>query len=270
MTAETGQEQGSEDLLVERRHDGIVIATLNRPEERNALSEQSLFEAIERLCHDLQSCPDARVLVLTGAGTAFSAGGNIKHMRDGQGMFAGSAAEIHDRYRVGIQKIPLALYQLELPVIAAVNGPAFGAGCDLACMCDIRIASTRARFAENFVKLGLISGDGGAWFLPRVAGLSKAAEMAFTGDPVDAESALACGLVSKLVAPDQLMAEALELAGRIAINPGRALRWTKRLMREGSHMPLDSLLRMAAAYQGMCHESDSHKILVDGFFKNRS
>ncbi len=258
-----------EDLLIETPEEGIVLATLNRPEERNALSRQSLFDAIEQLCHKLQSDLEVKVLVLTGAGSAFSAGGNLKHMRDKEGMFQGSSAEIHDQYRAGIQKIPLALYELEVPVIAAVNGPAYGAGCDLACLCDIRIASANAKFAENFVKLGLISGDGGSWLLPRLVGPSRAAEMAFTGDPIDAVMAYGYGLVSEVVPPEQLLPTAMTLAQRIAQNPARALRWTKRLMRQGQHSRLPDLLHLAASYQGICHETEAHKDLVNAFFRDK-
>ena len=121
------------------------------------------------------------MVILTGAGSAFSSGGNVKHMRDKTGMFGGSPAQLRNGYRRGIQRIPLAMMALEVPAIAAVNGPAIGAGCDLTCMCDMRIASERAVFAESFVKVGIIPGDGGAWLLPRAVGMARASEMAFTG-----------------------------------------------------------------------------------------
>ncbi len=144
-----------------------------------------------------------------------------------------SSAEIVKWYRTGIQRLPLALQKLEVPSIAAVNGPAIGAGCDLACMCDMRIASIHASFAESFIRVGLIPGDGGAWLLPRVVGLSKAMEMSFTGDAVKADDAMAIGLVSRVVEPEALLREAGALAARIARNPGSTLRLTKRLLREG-------------------------------------
>ena len=114
---------------------------------------------------------------------------------------------IREEYRNGIQRLPKALYNLDVPVIAAVNGPAVGAGLDLSCMCDMRIASEKATFAESFVKVGIVPGDGGAWLLPRVVGMSKASEMAFTGDALDAQEALACGLVSRVVPHERLMEE---------------------------------------------------------------
>jgi enoyl-CoA hydratase/carnithine racemase len=132
-------------------------------------------------------------------------------------------------------------------------------------MCDIRIAGERAKFAESFVKLGIIPGDGGAWLLPRAVGLSKAAEMAFTGDTIDAQEALACGLVSKVVPGDRLMDAARALAGRIAANPGPALRMAKRLMREGQHLRLDSLLELSAAFQALAHHTPEHERALDAF-----
>ena len=182
-------------------------------------------------------------------------------------LAGGSAYDIRNGYRAGIQRIPLALYNLDVPTIAAVNGPAIGAGCDLACMCDIRIASEKAKFAESFVKLGIIPGDGGAWLLPRIIGMSKAAELTFTGDTIGAAEALACGLVSKVLAPDQLMAEARALAERIAANPGPALRMAKRLLREGQHLRLDSLLEMSAAFQALAHHTPEHDTALAAFLQ---
>jgi enoyl-CoA hydratase/carnithine racemase len=202
-------------------------------------------------------------VILTGAGSAFSAGGNVKDMRDRKGLSAGSPYEIRNNYRRDIQNIPLNVYDLDVPTIAAVNGAAIGAGCDLACMCDIRIASERAKFAESFVKLGIIPGDGGAWLLPRLVGQSKAAELTFTGDTIDATEALACGLVSKVVPADALMNEARALAGRIAANPGHALRMAKRLLREGQHVRLDTLLEMSAAFQAIAHHTPEHDQAID-------
>jgi 1,4-dihydroxy-2-naphthoyl-CoA synthase len=190
-------------------------------------------------------------------------------MRDKKGIAGGSAREIADGYRAGIQRIPLALYNLEVPTIAAVNGPAIGAGCDLACMCDIRIASSKAKFAESFVKLGIIPGDGGAWLLPRTVGMSKAAELTFTGDTIGADEALACGLVSRVVAPEELMSAANTLAERIAANPGPALRMAKRLLREGQHVRLDTLLEMSAAFQAIAHHTPEHDAALAAFLEKK-
>ncbi len=197
-----------ERFLDYEQDDGIALVTMNRPAERNALTHFSQFQEFVDLCERLRDDLSVRALILTGRGPAFCAGGNIKDMQDRSGIFAGSPAELRDNYRKGVQRVPLALYHLEVPTIAAVNGPAIGAGCDLVCMCDIRIASDRATFAESFVKLGLIPGDGDAWLLQRAVGLSKACEMSFTGDAIDACEALACGLIWRVVAADSLLEEA--------------------------------------------------------------
>jgi 2-(1,2-epoxy-1,2-dihydrophenyl)acetyl-CoA isomerase len=156
-----------------------------------------------------------------------------------------------------------------VPTIAAVNGPAIGAGNDVACMCDIRIASEAAVFAESFVKVGIVPGDGGAWLLPRVVGMSRACEMAFTGAKVDARQALSYGLVSRVVPADKLMEAANELASEIAANPGHVLRMTKRLLREGQHTRLDTLLEMSAAFQALAHHTSDHAEAIDAFLEKR-
>ena len=255
-------------LLIERRG-GVVVARMNRPATRNALSEPQQMQEFVDLCAALRRDRDAKVLVLTGNGPAFCAGGNVKDMRSRGGIFAGNPFELRNSYRDGIQRIPLALYELDLPVIAAVNGAAIGAGLDLACMCDIRIAADTAVFAESFVKLGIVPGDGGAWLLPRVIGLPKASLMAFTGDSIDAAKALNWGLIAQAVPAAGLDAEALALAERIAANPAHALRLTKRLLREGQHMRLDSLLELSAAYQALAHHTDDHGEAVEAFLDKR-
>jgi enoyl-CoA hydratase/carnithine racemase len=136
-------------------------------------------------------------------------------------------------------------------------------------MCDIRIASEKASFAESFIKVGIIPGDGGAWLLPRVVGASRAAEMAFTGDTLTAAEALACGLVSRVVPHDELLPQASQLAARIAANPGRTLRLTKRLLREGERARLDSLLEMSAGFQALAHKTKQHKEAVMAFIEKR-
>lgn len=247
-----------------------VTLTLNRHETRNAISDNEMIEAIENACKKINADPEVRVVILTGAGSAFSSGGNIKDMRDKKGMFGGTPVQLRDGYRFGIQRIPLAVNSLEVPVIAAVNGPAIGAGCDLAMMCDLRIASEKAVFAESFVKVGLIPGDGGAWFLPRVIGISRANEMAFTGDPVDAETALAWGMVSRVVAPEKLLEEANKLAARISVNPPTALRMTKKLLKESEHCRLDSLLEMSASLQALAHQTHDHEEAVMAIIEKRA
>jgi 2-(1,2-epoxy-1,2-dihydrophenyl)acetyl-CoA isomerase len=248
---------------------GVVTLTMNRPDIRNALIGLEDADEILAACGQITRDMSVRAVILTGAGTAFSAGGDIKRMREV--MTGGSDGPSGTRhvYRNGIQRIPLALYNLEVPTIAAVNGPAIGAGCDMACMCDIRIASDQAKFAESFIRMGLVPGDGGAWLLPRAVGMSKACEMAFTGATIDAAEALRCGLVSRVVPAGQLLPEARLLAQQIAANPSQALRMTKRLMREGQHTRLDSLLEISASFQALAHTSADHLEAVDAFLHKR-
>jgi enoyl-CoA hydratase/carnithine racemase len=256
------------DFLIYEQHEHVVTLTLNEPERRNPLTGNTavkeLVEAIDRIENDRS----VRAVILTGAGNAFCSGGNIKDMeRQASGEISGM--QIRQEYRQGIQKLPLALFNLEVPVIAAVNGAAIGAGLDLACMCDIRIASTHAKFAESFVKLGIVPGDGGAWLLPRAIGLARAAEMTFTGQVIDAEQALAWNLVSRVVAPAELLPAARALAAQIAANPPHAVRMAKRLLREGIHTRLDTLLELSAAYQTLSHQTADHAEAVAAFLEKR-
>lgn len=211
------------DSFLQSERDGaILVLTMSQPQTRNALTGNSAVEEIVQACAQVTRDRAIRVVVLTGADPVFSSGGNVKDMQryEKEGL---SPEVIREEYRNGIQRLPKALYNLDVPVIAAVNGPAVGAGLDLSCMCDMRIASEKATFAESFVKVGIVPGDGGAWLLPRVVGMSKASEMAFTGDALDAQEALACGLVSRVVPHERLMEESLKLAARVAANPGGVL-----------------------------------------------
>ncbi|PEQ11133.1 enoyl-CoA hydratase [Novosphingobium sp. PC22D] len=260
----------SDAVIYEAGEDGIVLLTLNRPEIRNPISDPEMVEALIGALARLEADDTARVAILTGAGKGFSSGGNIREMKPGGNLNAGTPVATRLSYKRGIQRLPLAFAALEVPVIAAVNGAAIGAGCDLACMCDLRIAAESAVFAESFVKLGLIAGDGGSWFLPRLVGWSKAAEMALTGDSIDAAEALAFGLVSQVVPGEELVASARALALRIAANPPHAVRMTKRLLWEGRRSDLAPLLEMAAAMQATAHTTDDHAEAVDAFLAKRA
>lgn len=256
-------------ILVEL-HGHVALLTINRPDTRNALSGEDMFSAFEQLFEQMNKDMSIRAAVLTGAGSAFCSGGNVAEMRDRHGMFEGSPKKITSNYRAGIQRIPRAFQTLQVPIIAAINGAAIGAGNDLACMCDIRIASRRARFAESFVKVGIIPGDGGCWLLPRVVGMSRAAELALTGETIDADEALRIGLVSKVVAPEALLNEAMELANRIAVNPPQVLRWTKQLLQQARTGTLDESLENAGHLQGLAHHTADHSEAISAFFEKRT
>ncbi|WP_454740233.1 enoyl-CoA hydratase-related protein [Cupriavidus necator] len=238
------------------REDGIAILTLNHPHTRNAIADESCIQSIVTALAEISADPALRAAILTGAGPAFCAGGSLQSL--GQ-LAAGEPIANEQRYRTGIQRIPRAFQQLDIPVIAAVNGPAIGAGLDLACMCDIRIASIRATFAESFVKLGLVAGDGGAWLLARTLPLARAYEMALTGNAIDAQQAMEWGLVSRLAEPEALMEAALTLARAIAVNPGDAVRMTKRLVDASLLNTLDSVLSLSASMQALAHTTEAHR-----------
>ena len=256
-------------FLQTTRDGAILTVTMNQPETRNALTGNTAVDEFEKLCDDVRRDPSVKVIILTGAGPIFSSGGNVKDMK----RFFDDALTpdmIREEYRQGIQRIPNAMYQLDVPVICAINGPAIGAGLDLTCMCDIRIAADNATFAESFVRVGIVPGDGGAWLLPRAVGLAKASEMAFTGEAINAQEALACGLVSRVVPADQLLAEANKLAAKIAANPGAVKRMTKRLLREGQLASLASLLEMSAGFQAIAHKTADHREAVTAFIEKRA
>lgn len=249
---------------------GIVTLTLNDPETRNPISDAPMIEALIAAIHTAEADPRSRVIILTGAGKAFSSGGNIKKMGATGGLNDDLPARTRINYRQGIQKLPLLFEALELPVICAVNGAAIGAGCDLTLMCDVRIAGESAKFAESFVKLGIVPGDGGAWLLPRVVGWAKACEMALTGDLIDASEAREIGLVSRVVPDAELMAAARDIALRIAANPTHAVRMTKRLLRVASQQSLADVLETSAAYQALAHACDDHREAVAAMLEKRT
>ena len=257
------------DFLIYQQDGHVVTLTMNQPEQRNPLTGNTavpeFLAAIDRI-HDDTS---VRCVILTGNGPSFCAGGDIREMKRQAGPDV-SEMEIRQQYRRGIQRLTLSLFNLEVPVIAAVNGHAIGAGLDLACMCDIRIASEKAKFAESFIKLGIIPGDGGAWLLPRVVGVARAAELAFTGDTIDAAQAQEWNLVSRVVPHDELMATSRAMAGRIAQHASHGVRLTKRLMREAIHSRLDTVLELSAVYQAVSHKTADHSEAVDAFLEKRA
>ena len=253
------------------QQDRLVTLTLDRAESRNAIATlldcEQLVQALTRAQQDERvSC-----IILTGSGSAFCAGGDLKAMKTRSGIGAlDSPAATRANYRRGVQSVIRALWDIEIPMIAAVNGPAIGLGCDLATLCDMRIASESARFASSFINVGLIPGDGGAWILPRAVGLAKASEMIFTGQTIDAQEALRFGLVSRVVAADQLLAEAQNLAEQIVSRPARTLRLAKRLLREGQQQRLSDVLELSSAYQALAHETEDHAEAVDAFLEKRT
>jgi enoyl-CoA hydratase/carnithine racemase len=247
----------------------VATLTLNRPESRNPLGAEGDGELFQDAARQINQNRSVRCVILTGAGKAFSAGGDVKAMRDKAGAFAGPGVAIRERYRNGIHQIVRAVWGIEVPVIAAVNGPAIGLGNDVACLADLRIAADNAIFGATFLKIGLVPGDGGAWLLPRVIGHARAAELLYGGGTIDAATALRWGLVSRVVPAAQLVDEATALAQQICQQPPDVLRMTKKMMREGQGVSFDTILEMSAAFQALAHHTEDHAEALDAFFEKR-
>lgn len=244
-------------IQIERRGP-IELWTLNRPERLNALPDLGDGNAFASACEAVNVDQSVRCVVLTGAGRAFSAGGDLKAMQGRSDLFEGSGAEIRERYRRVVHRIVRSLYGLEVPLIAAVNGPAMGLGCDIAGLADLRIASDAASFGVPFLKLGILPGDGGTWLMPRNVGYARSAELLFTSRTLDAATALEWGLVNRVVPADALMTEAMAMAETVAAQAPQALRMTKALLRQGRDATFDQILEMTAAMQALAHLTDDH------------
>jgi enoyl-CoA hydratase len=234
--------------VTEETLDGVSIVTLNRPETLNALTAEIAHELGERL-ERAGSDRTVRAVVVTGAGAAFSAGGDVDFLQQIPTMPATEIAEVVYR---GFQRPIRAMRTMEKPVVAAVNGAAVGAGCELAVAADFRIASTRARFGEVWIRLGCIPALGGMFLLPRLVGLGRATEMIMTGEIIDADEALRIGLVTRVVTPDALRDEALALARRLAMGPPRALAAAKAALNRGLSSSLWAELEATVPLQLSC------------------
>lgn len=248
---------------------GIATITLNRPDIRNAITHREIIEEIKSVCKQVNEDLNVKALIVTAVDPAYSSGGNVKDMKDRKGMFQGTPAEIMEKYRSNLQEVLLTVYNVEVPTIAAVNGSAVGAGCGLALMCDIRVASRKATFGETFLNVGLVTGDGSAFTLPRTIGMAKACELIFTGATIDADTALSVGLINYIVEHEQLLAKANEIAVNIASKPPQALRMTKRLIRTGQHSTLVHIMEEAAAFQSLCHYTEDHMEALSAMFEKR-
>jgi 2-(1,2-epoxy-1,2-dihydrophenyl)acetyl-CoA isomerase len=246
---------------------GIATLTLNRPERLNALGDtlrEDLYDALGRASHD----PDVRVIILTGAGRGFCAGGDVKAMHEARE--ARRERPLLEKVAPLRDKIVLTMRDAPQPIIAAVNGPAAGAGMNLALACDIRLASTAARFGETFVKRGLHVDWGGTYFLPRLVGMARACELIFTGEIIGAEEALALGIVSKVVPPEQLMPATLKLAHAIAAGPPIAIRLAKRALYHCQDVDLRAALEFETYAQNTCAETEDAREGIRAFVEKRT
>lgn len=236
--------------------DGVQLITLSRPELMNAFTRELHRELADALRAARKS--EVRAVILTGAGRAFCAGQDLDEVRrEGGGN--------DERLRRHYNPNAIAIYSLEKPVIAAVNGACAGAGLSLATAADIRIASTKAKFVPAFVNLGLIPDAGCSWFLPRIVGEAKALEWMITGRPLGAEEAVAVGLVSEVVDPEELLARARTLAGQLASWPGEGVGMTKRLIRQSLRSSLVDQLEREAQVQGYAASTPAYLEAMEQF-----
>ena len=242
----------------------IMEIALNRPERANAL-DLPLIRSLVAAFQQGEQNPDIRAILLTGKGNFFCAGGDLDEMAQKRGMFGGEAPQIMENYHRGIQEIPRLLESIRTPLVAAINGAAVGAGLDLACMCDLRLASPNARFGETFCQLGLISGDGGAFFLSRIVGYAKAMEMTLTGGIYSSQQALDMGLIHRLVPAPELLPTARKLCQQIATRSPFALQAAKSALKKGGN--LETVLEMAAAHQSLAHTTPEHKDALQIFHR---
>ena len=247
----------------------ILNITLDRPEASNAFHLPMIEELVATLDWADQN-NNVRVIIITGAGKHFCAGGDIKAMANKEEMFAGESDELRRRYQHGIQKIPQIMERIQKPVIAAVNGAAIGAGCDFAAMADIRIGCEFTKMGETFSKLALVPGDGGTYFLPRVVGHTKALEMFLTGKIYDSQQCEKMGLLNEVTTSAQLMDVATSWAKTIAANSPVAIQMTKKALRISYLKDLQTSLDLLSAFQGITQRTDDHFEALSAFNEKRS
>ncbi len=254
------------ELLFERQG-GIATITLNRPDSGNAFTTEML-EAWERALRECIADDAIRAVVLTGAGRIFCSGGDVKRMA--RNSAGGQQPWDRRKYLTDhVHRIPLTLMELDKPYIVAVNGAATGAGMDMALMGDLRIAAESARFAETYIRVGFVAGDGGAWMLPRLIGTPKALEMLWTGDFVSAQEAERIGLVNKVVPDDKLMEATYAMAERLANGPTVAIRLMKRMVQQGANSDFRSALDFAASCAAIAASTEDHKEATRAFAEKR-
>src|SRR5689334_35422 len=245
--------------------DGIATVTLYRPDRLNAFVGHMRRDLAEVLEH-VGSERNVRVVILTGAGRAFCAGGDIAFMAE---LMQRRDSEEFSRILGAGRRVILAIRQMTKPVIAAVNGPASGAGCNLALACDLRIAANTATFSQSFAKVGLHPDWGGTYFLPRLVTPNKACEMFFLGESIDANEAARLGIVNQVVAPEELESTTMQLAQRLRAAPPIALAAAKHAVYMSQAAELDEMLRYETEAQLRCFDSDDGHEGVQAFLEKR-
>ena len=249
--------------LIYHKSPPLAFITLNRAETRNALT-QEMVDSLCRALMDARDDPAIRVIIIRGRGQAFCAGANIKEMAEGKLM----AWDMKRFLREHVQRIPLMLEDLDKPVIASVGGPAYGAGFDLALACDLRIASEKASFCSAFIRIGLIPGNGGVYFLPKLVGVSKALDILLTGRVIKMDEALRIGLVERVVSPENLEAETKRYAMEIAKWPLEPLKSIKSSVYSGLKSDLRGHLESISSQQALLTQTQEHREAVKKLVKS--
>jgi enoyl-CoA hydratase/carnithine racemase len=254
----------SEHILYEVK-DRIATITLNRPERMNAFTWDMLDTWADALAR-AQADDTVAVVVITGAGKAFCSGGDVKNMGE-----RGERTPLDRKNDLAahVHRVPLALERMDKPVIAAVNGAAMGAGMDLALQCDLRYAAASARFGETYVRVGLVPGAGGTWFLPRLVGTAKALELFWTGEIFDAAEAERIGIVNKVVPDDQLIPHVRAVATKIVNGPPLSIRFIKRAVYQGTRIDLRTSLDLISSHYAVVSSSADHREAVEAYLEKR-
>jgi len=255
-------------LKVELKNTNQLWVTLDNPDQMNAITIP-MIESLVKVLKFADFDSTVRVIVLTGAGKSFCAGGDIKAMLDKSGMFEGESNELRVRYMHGIQQIPRAIEEISTPIIAMVNGAAIGAGCDLSMMCDLRTGSAQSKFGETFTKMGLVPGDGGTFFLQRVLGYSKAMQMFLTAEIFEGQRAFDFGLLNFFFEDSMLKAETEKLAEKVAALAPVAQSMTKKAMKISYLSDLSTSLDVLAAFQGISQRTEDHFEALHAFNEKR-
>jgi enoyl-CoA hydratase len=247
--------------LLLTREDGIGTVTINRPEVMNALNI-AVFQELYRMFTEIEKDPEIRVVILTGAGKAFVAGVDIREMKDSD------SSSIRKFIKIA-RRAGDAVYNLSKPVIAAVNGYAFGGGNELALACDLIIASENAQFGQQEINLGIVPGGGAIQRLTRLVGMTKAKEIVYTGDVIDARTALEIGFINKVVPPEKLMDEARALARKLLVKSAVALSYAKKAFQTGADMTLAAGLDLDESYFARCFDTEDQKEGMQAFVERR-
>jgi 2-(1,2-epoxy-1,2-dihydrophenyl)acetyl-CoA isomerase len=248
------------EQIIYEKSDGIATITLNRPERMNAFTPQMLDEWLDAL-QDAHTDDEIRAVILTGTGRGFCTGADVVRTGEGLSLVDRSRSHVDNRnfLRDSVQRIPRLVSIMEKPYIAAVNGAAVGAGMDMASMCDMRFAAETARFGMTYVRMGLIPGDGGCYFLPRIVGMAKALDLIWTGRLIDAKEALEIGYVSAVITDDQLIAHTREYAAKLVNGPAVAIQQAKRLAYRSQDITLDSALDLAQQAMFIAQETEDSR-----------